>query len=62
MKKTYISPVIELADMELQEMLAGSALTKDSSGDLTGGELQDQDATGEGLSRYFDVWDDDLEN
>ena len=60
MKKTYINPNIKIVKIVSHaQMLAGS-FEKNASGDVTGGSLQNEDATGSGLSRGFDDLDDDF--
>jgi hypothetical protein len=57
MKKTYKMPNTQVVEVELQQVIAGSPLTVNGSGDVTGGELQNGDAESAALSRQ-NVWDD----
>jgi len=60
MKKTYKMPNTQVVEVELQQVIASSPLTIDGSGDVTGGELQKEGATGDAMSRV-DVWGDEEE-
>lgn len=58
--KTYMKPNINIVNIEIQQILAGSPLVQDGGGNLTGGEMQDEGATGPGLSRGGrGFWDDE---
>ena len=55
MKKKYMIPAVEITKVELQQMIASSPLNLNETGGS--GSLQDEEATGDALSRYND-WDD----
>jgi hypothetical protein len=57
MKKIYIIPSLEVTRIEAQRIMAGSGLTMNGEGDVTGGQLIDEDAEGAGLSRSFEDWE-----
>lgn len=57
MKKTYISPETIQVNVEVQKLMVNS-FTKDASGDVTKGELIDEDAGTPGMSRQS-LWDDE---
>ncbi|SDG60871.1 hypothetical protein SAMN04487901_10639 [Prevotella communis] len=57
MKKTYISPETIQVNVEVQKLMVNS-FTKDASGDVTQGELIDENADEPGLSRQS-LWDDE---
>lgn len=59
MKKTYISPETIQVNVEVQKLMVNS-FTKDASGDVTQGELIDENAVEPGLSRQS-LWDDEEE-
>ena len=59
MKKSYISPETIQVNVEVQKMMVNS-FTKDASGDVTQGELIDENAVEPGLSRQS-LWDDEEE-
>lgn len=62
MKKTYINPNIEVVKIATHQMLANSPFDRDTqSGDLTGGTLQNENATGAAMGRGFDFGFDDEE-
>lgn len=58
MKKTYIQPAMEADILYLESLLANSPLKFD---DTESGEtgLNDIAASGDALSRRYNVWDDD---
>ncbi len=59
MKKTYISPVLTVQNIELQSLMAGSFKFDDENGTGTG-SLSDEYATGGGMSRGSrSIWDDE---
>lgn len=60
MKKQYIIPTMDVVKIHATVILADS-FTKNANGDLTGGKLIDDNATGAGMSRFFD-WDDEEED
>ena len=51
MKKRYMTPSMEITKISPVQILAGSPLVQNANGDVTSGELQDEGATGPGLSR-----------
>lgn len=57
MKRTYISPETIQVNVEVQKLMVNS-FTKDASGDVTKGELIDENANEPGLSRQS-LWDDE---
>ena len=57
MKKTYISPETIQVNVEVQKLMVNS-FAKDASGDVTQGELIDENAVEPGLSRQS-LWDDE---
>lgn len=57
MKKIYLQPEIEMMDGIFQELLADSFILN-SDGDVVGGELIDENAEGDGLSRRQTTWND----
>ena len=59
MKKTYISPETIQVNVEVQKLMVNS-FTKDASGDVTQGELIDEDAETPSMSRQS-LWDDEEE-
>lgn len=60
MKKTYISPDTQLHQVELQRMIAASQTSFTFNGDGTGsGTLNNDDATGDAMSRQGDLWDEE---
>lgn len=58
--KTYMKPNINIVNIEIQQILAGSPLEKDVDGNLTGGTTQGKPGTGPALSRGG-FWDDEDE-
>lgn len=58
MKKIYLIPTMFVVKVQGAEILAGS-FTKDANGDVTGGKLIDENATGAGMSRGFDFGDEE---
>jgi hypothetical protein len=58
MKKTYIQPAIEADILYLESLLADSPLSFNNDNEGETG-LNDTGATGEALSRRYNVWDDD---
>lgn len=58
MKKTYILPCTHTVQVETQKLMAASGVTFNDSGE---GEIQtiDGDATGSGLSRGSNFWDEE---
>ena len=68
MKKQYLTPETLLHQLQLQHIMAGSPFTTNSDGDLIGGTLQDESATGAALGRRRrrrqeeDDWDDEEED
>ena len=59
MKKTYINPNIEVVKIASQMQIMAGSFTTNGDGDVTAGELIDENATGAGLSRSFDFDDDE---
>ena len=59
MKRTYISPETIQVNVEVQKLMVNS-FTKDASGDVTQGELIDEDAETPSMSRQS-LWDDEEE-
>ena len=57
MKKIYMKPEMAMTKVEIQTVLAGS-FAMNGEGELTSGNLIDEDADSEGLSRFFDFDDE----
>lgn len=57
MKKTYITPQMEITEMETASMLANSDSIKGLDGTGYGGV--DEDGTKDPASRQWNGWDDD---
>jgi hypothetical protein len=57
MKKTYITPQMEITEMETASMLANSDSIKGLDGTSYGGV--DEDGTKDPASRQWNGWDDD---
>ena len=59
MKKAYITPILSVQTIELQQLMAGS-LTFDDENGTGSGSFEDGNATGPGLSRRgHNIWDDE---
>ncbi|MBO4810354.1 MAG: hypothetical protein J5552_02175 [Prevotella sp.] len=58
MKKTYIIPQTKLHTVKLQGMIAASAGLTFGNGQGTG-TLQDENASGDAMSRKGGFWDDE---
>lgn len=60
MKKRYMTPSMEITKISPVQILAGSPLNQNGDGDLTGGTMQNENATTPGLSRGGrGFWDDE---
>lgn len=59
--KTYMKPNINIVNIEIQQILAGSSFEKDGDGNLTGGTTQETPGSGPALSRGRGFWDDEDE-
>ena len=58
MKKIYLVPSTEIVNVTIQQMIATSPFTVNASGDVTEGELLNDNATGAAMSRGG-FWDDE---
>lgn len=58
MKKIYMQPELNVLEVKMQQIMAGSALNLNGSGDVTSGELQNENATSAAMSRGG-LWDED---
>lgn len=58
MKKIYKSPIMNVLNIEVQQIITASEFTKNGEGDVTSGKLYDENATGTGLSRRNSAWDE----
>ena len=58
MKKNYIMPTTAIVNVTVQQMVAASPFSLNANGDVTEGELQSGNATGDAMSRGG-LWDDE---